>query len=658
MVQLPTSWTVEVPGSPDVPGETKPRRHYLEGDQPLQGCPAEAQSGYEVFLRGVKMSGDQPYLGHRPMNAGVAGPYVWETYNQVHARIKNLGSGFTKRGLVANDAVGLFSVNRPEWVIAEQASFTISAVTVPLYDTLGIEAIDYIMNQVEVKTVVATQDKAKILLGMKDKLPTLALLVLMDGSDAQFIAACKEKGVDAISITDLEKEGSENPVTGTLATKDTLATICYTSGTTGTPKGVMLSHENLMSFCAASQAGIAKSAVYNYTKNDVYISYLPLAHVFERAIQVCLTYVGARLGFYQGDTLKLLDDVAELKPTIFASVPRLFNRIYDKVMQGVKAKGGLAATLFNKAFAAKKAGLADGHITHFLWDSLVFGKVRARLGGRVRVMLTGAAPISADVMDFLRICFSAHVHEGYGQTETSAGAAVTDIRDISTGHIGAPCASGEIKLVDVPSMNYISLDKPHPRGEICVRGNNVFKGYYKAPEKTAEVLDKDGWCHTGDVGMWDAKGHLVIIDRVKNIFKLAQGEYIAPEKIEMVYQKHELVGQTFVYGDSLQACLVAIVVPDEDTFKRWAVQQGLPEKSIPELCADDATRKAVLKALAEFGKAEGLKGFENVKDVFLEPKPFTPDNGLMTPTFKLKRHEAKIKYQSQIDAMYAAVGNA
>jgi long-chain acyl-CoA synthetase len=222
--------------------------------------------------------------------------------------------------------------------------------------------------------------------------------------------------------------------------------------------------------------------------------------------------------------LKLLDDVSVLKPTCFISVPRLFNRIYDRVLAGVKAKGGIAAFLFNTAYSQKKSALRKGTQTHFLWDALVFANVRAKLGGRVRFLFTGSAPISSDVMDFLKICFSCDVYEGYGQTETSAGISITYSGDCTSGHIGAPVACGEIKLVDVPSMNYTSKDKPNPRGEICVRGNQVFKGYYKEPEKTQEAFYEGGWLRTGDVGSIDSLGRLVIIDRVKQIFKLAQGE--------------------------------------------------------------------------------------------------------------------------------------
>ncbi|KAI9189246.1 medium-chain fatty acid-CoA ligase faa2 [Blastocladiella emersonii ATCC 22665] len=367
---------------------------------------------------------------------------------------------------------------------------------------------------------------------------------------------------------------------------------------------------------------------------------------------------GARIGFYQGDTLKLLDDVCVLRPTCFISVPRLFNRIYDKVLAGVKQKGGVAEYLFNTAYAQKKAALKRNTVTHYLWDKLVFANVRAKLGGRVRFLFTGSAPISPDVMDFLKICFSCDVLEGYGQTETAAGISITFAGDYSSGHIGVPMACGEVKLLDVPSMNYTSKDEPCPRGEILIRGNQVFQGYYKEPKKTAETLTADGWCRTGDVGMWDEMGRLVIIDRVKNIFKLAQGEYIAPEKIENVYQKHELVAQAFVYGDSLQASLVGVVVPDEHAFMRWVPTCGVEvaeDASFADLCANPEVAKKLLAVIVAFGKASGLFGFEQLREIRLDTEQFTVENNLLTPTFKLKRQDAAKKYRAEIDAMYAAM---
>ncbi|KAI8815019.1 hypothetical protein BJ742DRAFT_782010 [Cladochytrium replicatum] len=645
-------YTIDVPGAPDIPGEGKPRKAALFADDKEVDMIPGIANLYDNFLHGVKVAGNDPFMGIRPTVNGEPGPYVWQTYNEIHQRIKDLAAYYKILGLDTKANVGLFSINRPEWIIGEQASFYVNMITVPLYDTLGVEAIEYIVTQTSMSVVVATSDKAKTLVGMRDKIPTLKTIIVMDEASDELVASAAGH-IKVIGILDAEKEGRAKPVDANPPASDDVATICYTSGTTGLPKGVMMTHRNMLGFPGSVMALIGRGKVFPFTKEDVHISYLPLAHVFEREVQIVVLYVGGRIGFYQGDTLKLLDDVAVLKPTLFASVPRLYNRIYDKVLASVKAKGGLAAYLFNAGFQAKKKGLAAGNVTHFLWDRLVFGNVRARLGGRVKVMMSGAAPISADVVDFLRICFSTEFHEGYGQTETCAAISITDRHDLQSGHVGVPLPCLQVKLIDVPAMDYTSKDKPFPRGEIALKGTNVFPGYYNSPEKTAEAFTPDGWLRTGDIGQWDSKGRLQIVDRVKNIFKLAQGEYIAPEKIENVYIKHELVAQAFVYGDSLQAQLVAIIVPDEETFVKWADGKFGAGRGYAKHAADDAVRKALCKELEAFGKKNDLKGFENIKALYIDTKEFSMENGLFTPTFKLKRHEAKKYYETQIAEMYA-----
>ncbi|KAJ1555032.1 Long chain acyl-CoA synthetase 7 peroxisomal, partial [Nowakowskiella sp. JEL0078] len=646
--------TVEVPGAPEIAGETKPRRNiYYDGKDFLK-FPEHATTTFEVLLRGVQTSGDLPFLGKRSVIDGAAGPYVWESYNEVLVNVKNFGYYLHNLGLKRQQNIGLFSVNRSEWVVAEQGSFSMGLSTVPLYDTLGAEAVEFIIKETELSLIVCTSDRAKFLLDLKEKAGTkinsLNHIIVMDQAIETLISRGAKLGITIISFKEAQEIGKASPVVIEPSKPEELATICYTSGTTGPPKGVKLTHVNMIGFLASVMNLIKAGRMYQFSTDDVYISYLPLAHVMERECFLVLMYHGARVGFYQGDTLKLLDDVAELKPTVFGSVPRLYNRIYDRVLAGVKAKGGVAQTLFETAFAAKKAGLAKGYLTHFLWDRLVFGTVRARLGGRVKMMLTGAAPLSGDVIDFLRICFSVEVYEGYGQTETAAALTITDRADY-TGRGGLPLACAEIKLVDVPSMNYTSKDKPFPRGEIMVRGTNLFIGYHNAPEKTAETIDTDGWVHTGDIGQFDAQGRLQIIDRLKNIFKLSQGEYIAPEKIENTLIKHELVAQAFVYGDSIQSTIVAIIVPDEDTFVKWA-NEAYGVKSFEEHAADAVVVKALLKQLDAFCRTDGLKGFEIVKAIHIDTVQFSMENNLFTPSFKLKRHEAKIYYSSAIKTLY------
>ncbi|KAJ3259675.1 hypothetical protein HK103_001936 [Boothiomyces macroporosus] len=586
----------------DIEGEGKPRRSISCYGKNLEdiNLPPGISNLHDNFLRGVQISAERNYLGARIPQENGFGPYEWQTYNQVYARVRNLGSALVNRGFKKDAKIGIFSINRIEWILIEQACYMYSYINVPLYDTLGDEAVNHIIGLCEIPIVAATSDKAEFLLQMIDKLPTLKTIVLMDNKITDKIKKFKKGGVEIVKLEELETEGSRNVKDRVVTNADTIATICFTSGTTGLPKGVVISHGNLLSFVTGALHMAKNQELYNFNSSDVHISYLPLAHIFERVVQAYIIYVGASVGFYQGDTLKLLEDVAELKPTIFVSVPRLFNRIYDKVMAGVKEAGGLSASVFNYAYEAKKYWLQSGYVGHSVWDYVVFGKVREKLGGRVRCMITGAAPISAEVTDFLKICFSIQLIEGYGQTETTAGTCTTIMKDISSGHIGIPMPQCMVKLRDVPSMNYSSKDKPYPRGEICVKGNNVFKGYYKEPSKTAETLSKDGWCYTGDIGYWDER------------------------------------------------------VPDVPQFTKWANGQGLTGTT-SEILGNSKTKDLFVKLLGQVGKEGGLKGFENVKAIHFEENPFTVENGLLTPTFKLKRHEAKIKYQSEIDNMYKQI---
>ncbi|KAF8975294.1 Long chain acyl-CoA synthetase 7 peroxisomal [Entomortierella lignicola] len=653
-------FSIEVAGSPTIPGEGKPRRSILCPEELVHSYPSAKGNKnittlYENFLEGVERSEGGEFLGTRPIINNVPQAYDWMTYSRVQERVTHFGSGLSNLGLTAGATFGIFSINRAEWTMSELAGYMYNFTSVPLYDTLGVTAIEFIVNQTEIGTIIASADKASILLNMTSTLPTVKNIIVMGPFEDSLVEEGKEFGVKILAWTDIERNGLENPVPANPPTPDDIATICYTSGTTGTPKGAVLTHKNFVAGISSFHLMTKHQKFFIPDNTDTHISYLPLAHVFERLCQATMISGSARIGYYQGDTLKLLDDVAVLQPTIFVSVPRLFNRIYDKVWAGVKAKGGIAKFLFERAYATKKANLSQGFLHHALYDRLVFSAIRARLGGKVKHIVSGSAPISPDVMDFLRICFSADVYEGYGQTEQAAGLCMSYRGDLTPGQVGPPQLCVEVKLRDIPAMNYTSQDKPFARGEIMLRGTSVFKGYYKAPQHTAETLDADGWASTGDVGQWDECGRLVVIDRVKNIFKLAQGEYIAPEKIEAVLAKHFLVAQVFVYGHSLKATLVGVVVPDAETLKLWANDNNLGDKSFEELCAEPLVRQTLLKELATFGRESDLKGFEILKSIYVTPEQFSIENDLLTPTFKLKRHTAKEKYAVQIDQMYAEI---
>jgi len=622
-------------------------------DKPLaKNLYPEVTTLYENFQRGATKFPDNPCLGSRKLlPGGERGDYLWQSYATVNKRQLAVAGGLLNYGMQKGDHLGIYAQNCPEWVIAEQACYTQGIVPISLYDTLGPDAVSFILQEAEIKVIVASKDKIPALLQAAKSCPLLKLIIQMEKEgDKAIQEQAQEAGIKLISFSEVEDNGAFYSREPNPPAAQDLATIMYTSGTTGNPKGVMITHAGLISMISgAAMVGITTSS------NDVHISYLPLAHIFERALQGIFYCEGSAVGFFQGSVLKLFDDIQALRPTVFVSVPRLWNRLYDKVQNTLRTEGGIKKFLFESGFNSKKSTLeGGGPPTSGLWDSIIFNKMKAKLGGRVRLMITGAAPLSADVHRFLQVAFCVPLLQGYGLTETAAAATLTRADDFTVGHVGAPILACEVRLCDVPEMNYSSKNDP-PTGEVCIRGHNVFIGYYKNPEKTAEDLDKDGWFHTGDIGRWHANGNLQIIDRKKNIFKLAQGEYVAAEHVEAQYIKSPYIQQCFIYGDSFKAELVAIVVPDPEVLGPWAKENGHGE-DMAAVCAKPAVKEFLFAEMNKTGKECKLKGFEFAKAIHVEAEPFSAENELLTPTFKPKRPQLKNHYQAQIDAMYAELG--
>lgn len=330
-----------------------------------------------------------------------------------------------------------------------------------------------------------------------------------------------------------------------------------------------MTHKNLISTALFTNQFIPPAT------DPTVISYLPYPHSFEQILSFMSVVFRYKIGYYQGDPLKLTEDCAMLKPTMFPSVPRLYNKIYQKLQAGVAAAKGIKGCLVNMGLSAKtKATNRTGATTNGCYDAIIFKKMKAILGGRVSVMITGSAPIDKDVLKFLKVCFCCPFLEGYGLTESSAASSITRKDDPIVGHVGGPIPCVKWRLMDVPEMNYLSTDKPYPRGELCMKGRSIFSGYYKRPEKNAEAFDEEGWFKTGDVAMVFPNGATKIIDRSKNIFKLSQGEYIAPEKIENVFGLSPWIAQSWVTGDSMKNNTVAVIVPNPDALKKWASEHG------------------------------------------------------------------------------------
>ncbi|DAZ93909.1 TPA: hypothetical protein N0F65_010111, partial [Lagenidium giganteum] len=482
---------------------------------------------YENLMHAAQAHAARPLYGYRPIDAatGAAGDYRARLATAMASELK----------LRRQECVGVIAKNCLNWNLVEHAANRMAYALVPLYDTLGPQAVPYILNQTEMCVVFCAKQQLKTLKECIHECTHIKEIVVFEAVEDEEKAAFAKSKVKVWTLDELlrkTKSRHNAPLAADAPTSEDLSTICYTSGTTGNPKGAMLTHGNIM-----AGATSIRQKVKTYSE-DVHISYLPLAHVFKRIAQVVFIMGGASIGFYQGDVLKLTDDIATLRPTVFLSVPRLLNRIFDKVMLGASNAPTVKRMLFEQAYASKKYYLDNGgHLTHWFWDSVVFGKIKAALGGNVRTVFSASAPLATEVKEFYQIMFGCPFIEGYGLTETAAAVSVSSVVMATGNHVGVPFPGVQVRLQDVLDMNYTNNDLPRPRGEIPVKSASVFKGYYKAPQQTSEVIDADGWFHTGDIGAWNADGTLSIIDRKKNIFKLSQGEYVAPEKIEGVYQQ-------------------------------------------------------------------------------------------------------------------------
>lgn len=605
---------------------------------------------YDGFLRGCRVSGNNPCVGYRP---NLQSPYKWLTYNEVKSRAENFGAGLV--GLCGckgdnSQFLGIYARNMVEWVIAEKGSIFYSMVLIPLYNTLGDQAMRWIALQTEMEIMIIENGKAlgelerDVFNHAEGKFIKKIVLMQKTAEDEELIARVEGMGKKVYNFDDVEKHGQENPLAHNPPKADDLAVINYTSGTTGNPKGVMLTHMNLVSDAGAANYMLPR--VMNET--DIWFSYLPLPHVFERMVQVAMYQVGGRIGFSSGDIRAMPSDLGALKPTIFGGVPRVWTRFYDKILNA-GAGSWLKTTLVNMALKSKIAEVEAGICRRdSIWDKLVFKKVQALLGGNVTMAVTGAAPIAPEILNTLRAAFGCCIVEGYGQTECAAACSGTMPGD-HTGSVGAPLVCNQMRLDSVEEMNYHASEG---KGEICIRGANVMKGYYKNDAKTKETIDEDGWLHTGDIGMWTPEGSLKIIDRKKNIFKLAQGEYIAPEKIENIYIQAAPVMQVFVHGESLEATLLAMVVVDPETFVGWCTEQGLTGGDLVTLCKRADVKKAVLEDINKIGKKSKLHSFEMAKNIYLDPEPWTVEADLLTPTFKTKRPQLQRHYEAEIRQMY------
>ncbi|XVE95477.1 hypothetical protein REPUB_Repub02eG0100800 [Reevesia pubescens] len=591
------------------------------------------------------------------------GEYEWLTYGKAFEAVCNFASGLVQVGHNKEERVAIFADTREEWFIALQACFRRNVTVVTIYASLGEEALCHSLNETEVTTVICGNKELKKLVNISGQLDTVKRVICMDDE-----IPTSASGRWAItSFADIQRVGRENPVLADLPLSADVAVIMYTSGSTGLPKGVMMTHGNVLATVSA-----VMTIVPGLGSKDVYLAYLPLAHILELAAENLIPAVGGVIGY--GTPLTLSDtsskiksgtkgDATVLSPTVMASVPAILDRVRDGVRKKVDAKGGLSKKLFDLAYSRRLSAINGSWfgawgLEKFLWDFLVFKKVRAILGGRIRFLLSGGAPLSADTQRFINICLGAPIGQGYGLTETCAGATFSEVDDTSVGRVGSPLPCSFIKLIDWPEGGYLTSDSPMPRGEIVVGGPSVTLGYFKNEEKTKEVykVDESGvrWFYTGDIGQFHADGCLEIIDRKKDIVKLQHGEYVSLGKVEATLSISPYVDNIMLHADPFYSYCVALVVVSQHAVEDWASNKGVAFTDFADLCEKEETIKEVHSSLVQIAKKARLEKFEIPAKIKLLSTPWTPESGLVTAALKIKREAIRKAFSEDLAKLYTS----
>jgi len=592
-----------------------------------------------IFQETVARAGERVALRYK-----VEKEYRDITYGQLAAQVEQAASGLAALGIEPGDRVAILSENRPEWAVTDLAVLALGGVVVPIYPTLPAPQIAYVVRNSGAKALVVSDNKQlKKAIEARPDLPELQHLIVME-------AGAAEGDASAHTFASILEEGTRNPLGAEYRRRwesvspDDIASLVYTSGTTGDPKGAMLTHGNFTFDVDAALEHFRRTG-QPITQEDTFLSFLPVCHVFERTTGYYLPLrVGAQIGYSEG-VRTLVDDMAKVQPTLMVCVPRVYESFQERAQDAVAREPESKQAAFQKALAfgrtyAEKKRTGNGHVgpimeaEHLLYEKLVYQKLRERFGGRLRFVVSGGAALNPETARFFE-AVGLQIVEGYGMTEAAPVMAVNPNRRIKIGTVGTVVPGGEIK---------IAAD-----GEILYRGPNVMKGYWDNPVATAEVIDSDGWLHTGDVGLLDDEGYLKITDRKKDIIVLANGKNVAPQPIEATIKQSPLISEIVLIGDK-QNIITALVLPNKEKLKAWAKEQGIavPEDEAEFLALPDVKKKVKQEIDAH---STALADFEKIKRFTLLSATFSVDSGELTPTLKIKRKVVLQRYAREVAEM-------
>lgn len=681
MVEKPP-FTVEAPGYAKVEGETIPRRHPQAKDGLLQRPEPGINTTFDIIKKSAEKYANEPAVGSRKLirthNETKKIPkvvdgeitqvdkqwtyfelsgYEYQTYAEYETMCLELGAGLRKLGLDPGDKIHLFATTSAHWLGIAHAACTQSIPVVTAYDTLGPKGVEHSLVQTGAKAIYTDPHLLKTITDPLNTATSVEYIIYNDTTlqpiPKKEIEQWKESHskYKVISLTQLRQLGADNPRSPTPPNPQDLFCIMYTSGSMGPPKGVPVSHAQFISAIAGLYS-VVKDCV---SKKEYVLAYLPLAHIFEFVVENLVLFIGATLGYGSPKTLadssmkNCAGDMREFKPTIMVGVPQIWETVRKGIVGKVEKSSSLIQTLFWGAFKAKSFLVAHGLPFQTAFDSSIFGQVRTMTGGRLRFIVNGASGISSGTQHFMSMVVAPMI-SGYGLTETCGNGALGCPLQYTNQAIGPMPGSIEIKLVSAPELNY-STDSNPPQGEIWVRGGPTVIEYWKNPEETSKAITKDGWFRTGDIGEFDANGHIKVIDRLKNLVKLQGGEYIALERLESIYRGSSFVHNMMIYGSGEHPRPIAIISANEKPLVELAEKLGVEET---HMHSNKKVESAVLKDLQQVGKASGLSPLEIIAGVVIVDEEWTPASGLVTATQKVNRRALKEKYMKDIEKCYKA----